>query len=126
MELRLNRYDCTERHTIGRLYLDGEYECWTLEDPIREVKVAGKTAIPAGRYRIVREDSPKFGPDTLTLLDVPGFTYIRIHAGNRVEDTEGCILVGDQRGDNEIYQSRQALQRLKRKFTEGYITIEEN
>ena len=127
--LRLDRHDRSPLRTIGRLSLDGEYLCWTLEDPVRDLnptfhagsldqavqatKVPGRTAIPAGRYRVVREDSPKFGPDTLTLLDVPGFTHIHIHAGNRVEDTSGCLLVGDKRGENEIYQSRQALARLK-------------
>lgn len=76
--------------------------CYTLEDAIREIagvpveqwKVAGETAIPAGRYRLTFEDSPRFGPDTLTVNDVPGFTGIRIHAGNDDADTHGCLLVG--------------------------------
>ena len=135
MELRLERYDRSSSRTIGRLYLEGEFLCWTLEDAVRgdpdpstpanEAKVPGATAIPAGRYWVTRQNSPRFGPDTLTLLDVPGFTHIRIHAGNRAEDTQGCILVGDKRGEDEIYQSRQALERLKQRFREGWLTITE-
>jgi hypothetical protein len=56
--------------------------------------VDGKTAIPRGIYKVVFQNSPKFGPDTLTLLKVPGFTHIRIHSGNTHEDTEGCIIIG--------------------------------
>lgn len=73
--------------------------CLTLEDAIRApgVKVPGQTCIPPGRYRLRLITSPKFGPDTPSLDDVPGFTAIRIHAGNVIEDTEGCLVVGDTR-----------------------------
>ena len=92
--------------TFGSLTVAGAYECYTLEDltrpdpnpatPENEAKVHGQTAIPAGKYEVVFQDSPRFGPDTLTLLDVPGFKYIRIHGGNDANSTEGCILVGDR------------------------------
>lgn len=127
MRLILERYDCDDGRTIGKLFVESRFFCWTLEDPIRmdpdpstpenEAKIPGRTAIPAGVYQLTFEDSPKFGPDTLTLLGVPGFTHIRIHAGNTPEDTEGCILVGDQRSENAIHQSRQALRRLKATLT---------
>lgn len=89
---------------MGRLYIDGVYACHTLEDEMREVegqpvsawKIPGKTAIPSGTYKVTMEYSPRFGPDTLTVHDVPGFTHIRMHAGNRAEDTEGCLLLGLQ------------------------------
>lgn len=120
MQLILERYDLNDQRTIGKLYMDGRFFCWTLEDPISSEllpggfgKIPGRTAIPAGDYQIVFQNSPKFGDNTLTLLDKRFYTHIRIHAGNRVEDTEGCILVGDKRGEDEIYQSRQALNRLK-------------
>lgn len=88
--------------TIGKLYIDGVFACNTLEDEVREIagqpvhewKIKGCTAIPVGTYRVMLENSPRFGPDTLTLLDVPGFQYIRVHAGNTANDTEGCILLG--------------------------------
>ena len=90
MKLTLNRTP-REKNTLGVLSAE---ICYTLEDPVRDVKIPGETAIPAGRYRVTLENSPKFGPDTITLHNVPDFQYIRIHAGNTVDDTEGCPLVG--------------------------------
>lgn len=88
--------------TFGQLYVDGYAICRTLEDTVREVpgvpviewKVPKQTAIPSGRYRLSFEDSPHFGPNTITINDVPGFELIRMHGGNKVTDTEGCVLVG--------------------------------
>ncbi len=102
--------------TIGRLYMGGEPFCWTLEDPVRERpgvpvadwKIAGKTAIPAGRYQIVLTLSPRFKRELPLLVDVPGFTGVRIHAGNRADDTEGCLLPGYDRGPDWVGRSREA------------------
>lgn len=79
---------------FGVLHVDGVRFCYTLEDELRQEKIPGESAIPAGIYDITLEDSPRFGPDTLTLLNVPNFTHIRIHSGNTDEDTAGCIVVG--------------------------------
>ncbi len=120
----------TDDATEGELSLNGARECWTLEDRARDldsetppgeierVKVQGKTAIPTGRYRVVLEHSARFGPDTLTLISVPGFKYIRVHAGNKADDTEGCPLVGQEQAsktDNWIGASGAALKALKAK-----------
>lgn len=94
MNLFLQRIAQTPEYTIGRLYIDGKVFCNTLEDPIREEKIVGKTAIPAGIYEVVVNRSPKFKRDLPLLLDVPNFTGIRIHRGNTAKDTSGCILVG--------------------------------
>lgn len=91
MNLTLDRFEFGNEHTFGKLSAE---VCFTLEDTVRDVKIHGKTAIPAGRYKVVLQNSPKFGPDTISLLDVPGFEYIRIHGGNTVDDTEGCPLTG--------------------------------
>lgn len=102
MELILQRTRLREGWTNGQLYIDSQFFCFTLEDKVREQqgvpiekwKVKGETAIPQGVYDLALEDSPKFGPQTITLLRVPGFSYIRIHTGNTAKDTEGCIIVG--------------------------------
>lgn len=82
--------------TAGDLDVGGVYACYTIEDELREVKVYGETAIAAGRYRLVFVDSPKFGPDTISVEGVPGFTAIRIHGGMSDKDSLGCVIVGDQ------------------------------
>jgi len=102
MLLSIQRLEKTPNATIGKLFINGVFACWTLEDVIREQpgvpvslwKVKGSTAIPAGEYRVTLEPSARFGPDTLTINDVPGFSYIRMHAGNTSADTEGCPLLG--------------------------------
>lgn len=102
MKLTLNRRPSLGGATIGELLENGTRICFTLEDEIREIpglpvgnwKVKGATAIPAGEYRVTLEDSPRFGPDTLTINSVPGFTGVRMHGGNTAADTEGCPLLG--------------------------------
>ena len=95
--------------TMGSLYLNGVWHCWTLEDAMRPTKVYGQTAIPLGRYRMRMTYSARFQRVLPELFDVPEFSYVRIHAGNTIEDSEGCILVGAARGDRRILRSREAL-----------------
>lgn len=96
MELKLIRKDFGEKATEGELYIR---ECFTLEDRVREpgVKVPKETAIPYGRYRVVIDFSNRFQRNMLHILNVPMFEGIRIHAGNTDKDTEGCILVGQDK-----------------------------
>lgn len=98
MELLLHRKYKKPTYTIGTLSVNGNYFCDTLEDRVRDLvterKVKGSTAIPAGRYRVVLNWSPRFGNVLPLLLNVPYFEGIRIHSGNKVIDTDGCILVG--------------------------------
>ena len=110
MELTLLRNKLRPGLTNGQLYIDGEYFCFTLEDTVREQKgvpvekwkVWGESAIPYGVYDITLENSPRFGPDTLTINKVPGFTGVRIHSGNTPGDTDGCIIVGYKLNANGI------------------------
>ena len=123
MKLTLNRKPSLGNSTMGALYIDGGFACYTLEDDVREVpgqpvsqwKIKGATAIPAGEYVVSLQYSPRFGPDTLTLHNVPGFEYIRMHAGNAHADTEGCILLGMRATDASLIggTSRPAVQLVK-------------
>ncbi|HWQ32535.1 MAG TPA: DUF5675 family protein [Blastocatellia bacterium] len=113
MELVLNRKFLTDRATIGELArADGQHICWILEDVVRSAKIKGRTAIPAGRYRIGITMSPRFKRKLPLLLDVPYYTGVRIHPGNSAEDTEGCLMPGLVRGTNFVGQSRAAFDKV--------------
>jgi len=122
MVIRVKRIFKGTEYTIGKMYLvlDGKetYLCDTLEDPVRELgtdgkgKIYGKTAIPAGEYDFIISHSPRFGYKTPLLLDVPFFTWIRIHKGNTPEDTEGCILVGYNKKKGMVLNSTEAFNKL--------------
>ena len=112
MNLTLSRKPSEAWGTPGRLSIDGEPECFTLEDVVRDVKIPGETAIPAGRYRVVIDYSQRFQKLLPRLLDVPHFAGVRIHAGNTAADTHGCILVGLGQGPQGITRSRKAMARL--------------
>jgi len=120
MMLTLERQPSADGATIGELFVDGAHECYTCEDVVRApgVKVPGETAIPAGKYRVIVNRSERFsrlaGKDVYLplLLDVPGFDGVRMHTGNRPEDTDGCILVGETKGENSVGQSLAAFEAL--------------
>lgn len=100
MKLTLKRIALRNTYTIGKLFIDDEYFCDTLEDKVRDLgkngegKVYGETAIPYGEYEIKVTYSPKFKRMLPLLLNVPYFIGIRIHRGNTAKDSDGCILVG--------------------------------
>ena len=103
-------------YTIGRMSIDGKYFCDTLEDTVRApgVKIPGKTAIPAGKYKIKLAESLHFKKLMPRLENVPGFTGVLIHSGNTAEDTEGCILVGKNRVKGKVLDSRETFAKLLR------------
>lgn len=105
MKLLLKRIAQKPDYTIGRLYIDGQYFCDTLEDTVREKKIAGKTAIPEGTYEVIVNRSPKFKRDLPRLLNVPNFEGILIHRGNTPNDTSGCILVGENKVKGKVINS---------------------
>ena len=134
--LRLIREPSFQGATLGVLFLDHQFRCFTLEDKVRERpglpvaqwKVPGETAIPSGHYRVIITPSVRFHRPLPLVVDVPGFTGIRIHPGNVVADTSGCILVGKDRGDGRLMQSRVAFEdlfaALEAATGEMWITIE--
>ncbi len=107
--------------TLSKLYLGPKFICDVLEDEIREVvgrsvsewKVKGKTAIPAGSYTLSLQNSPRFGPETLTVDNVDGFFGIRMHGGNDADDTEGCPLPGTRNSVNTVAGSQVALGKVR-------------
>ena len=105
MRITVKRRALRPTYTIGSMCIDGAYLCDTLEDAVRPVKVPGKTAIPAGIYKVIVNRSPRFGRDLPRLVDVPGFEGILIHRGNTPEDTSGCILVGENKAVGRVINS---------------------
>ena len=107
MNLLLQRRPSFNSATVGELFIDGEHQCYTCEDQVRApgVKIDGETAIPAGRYRVTITWSPAFNRNMPLINDVPGFTGVRIHIGNTIADTRGCILVGRTCGTTTVSQS---------------------
>lgn len=126
MNLTLERFKSTGDATMGRLSIDGESFCYTLEDEHRDEKVAGETRIPAGKYRILlRNAGGMVGAyneryadvghrGMLHLQDVPDFEWIYIHTGNTDEHSAGCILVGYSKDEDRmtIGRSRDAYSAL--------------
>lgn len=100
------------KRTIGKIFIDGVFECYTLEDTYRATKVKGQTRIPCGSYRLELRHSPKFTPiykhEMIWVKDVLGFEFILFHPGNSEGDTDGCILVGRQIYKNEVLTSSKA------------------
>lgn len=115
MKFRLQRQPSRDNSTLGTLYVqknDGdayEFVCYTLEDVVRPVKVPGQTAIPVGEYVLQLSVSNRLSAILPELLDVPGFSGIRIHSGNTHADTFGCILVGLGSGVDNVSDSKAAL-----------------
>lgn len=131
MKLVLNRILKTNDYTIGELNVDGTYLCDTIEDRVRPLpetcpntpkgigckckeKVYGKTAVPAGTYKVKLGYSNRFKRVLPQVLSVPHFIGILIHTGNSNKDTEGCIIVGtwDGKTENWVSNSRVAFNKL--------------
>lgn len=134
MELILKRIFKGDKYTIGKLYINGEYNCDTLEDTdrdltknmslkeIQSIKQKGITAIPSGKYSVTLDiQSPKFKHYKQysfcdgylpRLVGVPGFDGILIHIGNKPEDTDGCILVGKNKVKGQVVESTDTFKKL--------------
>lgn len=108
------------KSTEGRLYIDGVFECFTLEDTDRKLEAGGtkipnQTAIPRGVYNVTITFSNHFQKLLPLVENVPNYDGVRIHSGNTDADTEGCILVGainDKEDDDFIGASRKAFDHL--------------
>lgn len=135
MRLILHRRLTDDGATVGELHVEDEIGrlAWTLEDAVREVegapvetwKLPGQTAIPRGEYRVAITPSARFARRMPILLDVPGFSGIRIHSGNTARDTDGCILVGLTRVGAAVYQSRAAFAAVYARIEETLLAAQE-
>lgn len=112
MHITVQRETLKDDRTLGSIAIDGMHFAWTLEDAVRDRKIPNETAIPAGVYEVVVNYSNRFARQLPMLLNVPGFTFIRIHGGNGPENTEGCILVGRERDDERIWNCSGAVSEL--------------
>ena len=111
MIVKLIRFSSQEDSTLGLLYIDGAFQCFTIEDEFREEKVHGETRIPEGIYELgIRAEGgfherykQKFRgvhKGMIEVLDVPNFKYILFHVGNFESDSAGCILFGNSAKQN--------------------------
>lgn len=145
MKITVDRFKSDDETTLSLVSINGRFECFGLEDEYREEKVAGETRIPAGVYKIRFRNWGGFYsrylkrfPDfhasgMLQVMDVPNFTSILIHMGNKDKDTAGCLLVGvnavGDHGDMSLGNSRGAYKKFYRRVKEALsigekVTIE--
>ena len=107
MKITIKRKIFTDISTIGEMWIDGKYFCDTLEDKVRDKKIAKITAIPKGTYDTILDFSNRFQKIMPHILNVPNYDGIRIHNGSTAENTDGCILLGKKvKQDNLITDSK--------------------
>jgi hypothetical protein len=124
MKIELKRTLLSDTFTLGELYLNGKLFCYTVEDKVRDInndgdlddigetKVYGETAIPKGTYKVILSMSNRFKKVLPEILNVKGFTGIRIHNGNGAIDSHGCIIIGMNKTKTGVSESRIALTKL--------------
>lgn len=134
MKLKVGRFKSKNGVTIGELWMDGKFFCYTLEDTIRPImaKIYGNTAIPQGTYTLIVSYSNRFQKYMPEVLNVSGFKGVRIHTGNTIADTLGCLIVGERTDGKVLFDSKLAYDRLlaeiktveqKEKITIEYINL---
>jgi hypothetical protein len=119
MIIELIREIYTKQATLGKMYIDGEYFCYTLEDTVRPngIKVKHHTAIPEGTYKVTLTYSNRFKRIMALIQDVPMFSGIRIHGGNTHENTSGCPLIAyNKLADDKIQGTAEKDFTLKVKY----------
>lgn len=125
MKITLKRDQFREDCTLGQLFIDGIFECYTLEPPVRKDK---PRAIPLGTYKLEMYNSPSNKRKVPLLLNVPGFDMVEIHIGNFPKNSKACVLTGKDRGSNYLLDSRLAFDALMKKvqpaIERGEATLE--
>ena len=128
MRLTLIRIANRPTYCIGKLYVDGEYLCDTIEDTdrglddsmdleeIKKKKIKGETAIPTGKYMVSITYSPRFKKQMPLIENVKGYSGIRIHTGNTSKNTEGCLIVGKNTKVGMVTDSRNTYNTLMKEL----------
>lgn len=94
LHLIRQRYDLD--FTLGKLFVDDKFYCYTCEDASTTHKIYGESCIKPGEYKVIVTYSNRFKKDLPLLLDVPDYKGVRVHGGNSSKDTLGCILCGKE------------------------------
>lgn len=133
MRAKIIRVAQGKESTLSHLYIDGIFQCFLLEDKIREKKIMYKTAIPEGIFTLRlntwggmnKTYFPKYGPmhkGMIEIAELPTFSSVYIHVGNTIEHTSGCPLVGlsyiKKDGDFQVLQSTDAYKQVYKKLFE--------
>ena len=122
MKITVQRKTLTPQSTEGEMFLDGLFECYTLEPPTLDPPTKPR-AIPADTYPWRKYFSPDHGIEVVLVENVPGFTGIEIHPGNFPRDTLGCTVVGTIEQENFVGHSQEEFARLMAKLpASGTIT----
>lgn len=128
MKLQLRRLYRKPEYSIGKLYIDGVYFCDTIEDTdrglysymnlgeISKIKLMHETAIPYGKYKMRLSMSSRFRKVLPEIMNVPGFTGVRIHTGNTQNDSSGCLIVGKNTVKGKVTSSRVWMEKLMEKL----------
>jgi hypothetical protein len=115
MQVILKREIISNRAVLGKLYLNNQEICKTLENPWLN-NLPNVSCIPEGEYAVSLFSGKKY-KNVYQLLDVPKRSYILIHVGNREQNTQGCILVGQSYGflkqELAVLNSKKTLAKIK-------------
>lgn len=114
MDLELRRQPTSDYCTLGRLFVDGTFFCFTLEPSER----AQHPDVPPGIYKVQINYSVRFKRLLPLVMGVPGRSGIRIHPGNTEDDTEGCILLGTGQTATSVTNSRTACELFQSKIAQ--------
>lgn len=147
MRTKIIRVAEGKQSTLSQLYIDDIFQCYLLEDKIRDVKIPKQTAIPIGNYTLrlntwggmnaeYRQKFPKFHKGMIEINGLPNFSFVYIHIGNTYRQTAGCPLCGFGfemvNGDYQVLRSKDAYQMIYPKLLElaqhnqNGISIENN
>ena len=124
MEIQVLRDTSTPHSITGKLSIDGAFQCFTIERPYGDTDFA---PIPEGKYPVRMRESAFWQQHGYKMVpgifDVPGRTDIEIHPGNTAFQSHGCIIVGNLRGIDSVFESRLAFDTLLEKIQKESNTI---